>query len=384
MELPKKYNPKEVESKWEKFWIERNLYQAGKDKDKKTFVIMMPPPNVTGMLHMGHVLNNTLQDMYARYKRMKGYDVLWLPGIDHAGIATQNVVEKELKKEGKSRFDLGREKFVERVYKWKEKYEDIIISQLRRLGCSCDWTRYRFTMDEKLSKAVLTAFVKLYEKGSIYKGKYIVNWCPRCETTLSDEEVEREEIEGKLYYIKYKIENEDEFITVATTRPETMLGDTAVAYHPSDQRYKKFKGKYAILPFIGRKLPIIEDEAVDPDFGTGAVKITPSHDPADFEIAKKHSLEFVTIMDTKGIINENGGEFKGLDRFEAREIIVKKLKEMGQLDKIEDYKINIGKCYRCDTIIEPYLSEQWFLKMKEMAKKAYEAGEKGEVKFHPS
>jgi len=384
MEIPKKYNPQEVEPRWEKFWTEKNLYQAGKDKAKKTFVIMMPPPNVTGMLHMGHVLNNTLQDIYARYRRMQGYDVLWLPGIDHAGIATQNVVEKELAKEGKTRFDLGRENFVERVYKWKEKYEEIIKSQLRRMGCSCDWTRYRFTMDEQMSRAVLEAFVRLYNKGLIYRGKYIVNWCPRCETTLSDEEVEREEINGKLYYIKYRIKDEEKFITVATTRPETMLGDTAVAVHPEDKRYKSLIGKKAILPFIERELPIIADETVDPEFGTGAVKVTPSHDPNDFEIAKRHNLSFVTIMDTKGIINENGGEFKGLDRFKAREEIIKKLKEMGQLEKIEDYKINLGKCYRCDTIIEPYLSEQWFLSMKEMARKAYEAGEKGDVKFHPS
>ncbi|MEO0270240.1 MAG: valine--tRNA ligase [candidate division WOR-3 bacterium] len=383
MEIAKKYNPKEVEPKWEKFWTEKNLYQAGKDKNKKPYVIMMPPPNVTGMLHMGHVLNNTLQDIYARYMRMKGYDVLWLPGVDHAGIATQNVVEKELAKEGKTRFELGREKFVERVYEWKKKYEEIIKSQLRRLGCSCDWTRYRFTMDKIMSKAVLEAFVKLYKKGLIYRGKYIVNFCPRCETTLSDEEVEREEVNGKLYYIKYPLEEKGKFVTLATTRPETMLGDTAVAVHPEDKRYKDFVGKYAILPFIGRKLKIIEDESVDPEFGTGAVKVTPSHDPVDFEIAKKHNLPFVTIMDTKGIINEEGGEFKGLDRFKAREEIIKRLQNMGLLEKVEDYKINLGKCYRCETVIEPYLSEQWFLKMKEMAQKAFEAGEKGEVKFYP-
>ncbi len=383
MEIGKKYNPKEVEPKWEKFWVEKNLYQAGKDKNRKPYIIMMPPPNVTGMLHMGHVLNNTLQDIYARYMRMKGYDVLWLPGVDHAGIATQNVVEKELAKEGKTRFMLGREKFVKKVYKWKEKYEEIIKSELRRLGCSCDWTRYRFTMDEIMSRAVLEAFVRLYNKGLIYRGKYIVNFCPRCETTLSDEEVEREEIPGKLYYIKYPLEEKNKFITVATTRPETMLGDTAVAVNPDDKRYKALVGKYAILPFIGRKLKIIEDELVDPGFGTGAVKVTPSHDPLDFEIARKHNLPFVTIMDTKGIINEEGGKFKGLDRFKAREEILKELKSLGLLENIEDYKINLGKCYRCDTVIEPYLSEQWFLRMKEMAQKAYEAGEKGKVKFYP-
>ncbi|MEN3044909.1 MAG: valine--tRNA ligase [Candidatus Hydrothermales bacterium] len=382
MELGKTYNPREIEEKWQKFWVEKNLYQAGKDKSKKPFVIMMPPPNVTGTLHMGHVLNNTLQDIYARYMRMKGYDVLWLPGVDHAGIATQNVVEKELAKEGKTRFDLGREKFLERVNEWVEKYEEIIKFALKRLGCSCDWSKYRFTMDEIMSKAVLEAFVKLYKKGLIYRGKYIVNFCPRCETTLSDEEVEREETNGKLYYIKYPL-IKGGFITVATTRPETMLGDVAVAVNPDDKRYKNLVGEYAILPFIKRKLIILEDEFVDPEFGTGAVKVTPSHDFIDFEIAKRHNLPFVTVMDTKGIINEEGGEFKGLERFEARNLIIEKLKKLDLLEKVEDYKIILGKCYRCETIIEPYLSEQWFLSMREMAKKAYEAGEKEEVKFYP-
>ncbi|MEN3045556.1 MAG: valine--tRNA ligase [Candidatus Hydrothermales bacterium] len=382
MELSKTYNPREIEEKWQKFWVERNLYQAGKEKDKKPYVIMMPPPNVTGTLHMGHVLNNTLQDIYARYMRMKSFDVLWLPGVDHAGIATQNVVEKELAKEGKTRFDLGREKFLEKVYEWIEKYEKIIKSTLMRLGCSCDWTKYRFTMDEIMSRAVLEAFVRLYKKGLIYRGKYIVNFCPRCETTLSDEEVEREETKGALYYIKYPLEKGGS-ITVATTRPETMLGDVAVAVNPKDERYKSLVGKYAILPFIKRRLIIIEDDSVDPEFGTGAVKVTPSHDFNDFEIAKRHNLPFVTIMDTKGIINEEGGEFKGLDRFEARKLIVERLKNLELLEKIEDYKVILGRCYRCETVIEPYLSEQWFLSMKEMARKAYEAGEKGEVKFYP-
>jgi valyl-tRNA synthetase len=383
MEFEKIYNHLEIEDKWYKFWLEKKYFEADNKSKKESYVIVMPPPNITGILTMGHVLNNTFQDIIIRMKRMEGYEVLWLPGIDHAGIATQNVVEKELAKEGKTRFSLGREEFLKRVWEWKEKYGDIILKQLKKLGVSCDFSRTRFTMDKELSDAVLEAFVRLYEKGMIYKGLYIINWCPRCTTALSDDEVEHREVFGKLYYIKYPLKDGG-YITVATTRPETMLGDTAVAINPEDKEKRKFLGRIAILPFLNREIPVIEDERVEIGFGTGFVKVTPAHDPVDFEIGRRHNLEMIVIMDKFAKMNENAGKFKGLDRFEAREKIVNELKEMGLLEKIEDYIHSVGECYRCNTIIEPYLSEQWFVRMKPLAEKAIEAAKKKEIIFFPS
>ncbi len=383
MEIEKVYIPEKIEDKWYKFWLEKKYFEADNKSQKESYVIVMPPPNITGILTMGHVLNNTFQDIIIRMKRMEGYEVLWLPGIDHAGIATQNVVEKELAKEGKTRFDIGREEFLKRVWEWKEKYGEIILKQLKKLGVSCDFSRTKFTMDKELSDAVLEAFVRLYEKGMIYKGLYIINWCPRCTTALSDDEVEHREVFGKLYYIKYPLKDGG-YITVATTRPETMLGDTAVAINPKDNEKRKFLGKIAILPFLKREIPIIEDERVEIGFGTGFVKVTPAHDPVDFEIGRRHNLEMIVVMDKFAKMNENAGKFKGLDRFEAREKIVNELKEMGLLEKVQDYTHSVGECYRCNTIIEPYLSEQWFVRMRPLAEKAIEAARKKEVIFFPS
>ena len=389
-ELPGRYNPKETEDKWYKFWEENNLFAAKADPPKKPFCIVIPPPNVTGILHMGHALNNTIQDILIRYHRMKDEESLWMPGTDHAGIATQNVVEKEIAKEGLKRQDLGREKFVERVWQWKEKYGSTIIHQLKKLGASCDWFRMRFTMDEEYSKAVTEVFVRLYEKGLIYQGNYIINWCPRCQTALSDEEAPYKEIEGYLYYIKYPFKEAPSsklqapsYIIVATTRPETMLGDTAVAVNPKDKRYKKLVGKTLILPLINREIKIIADSMVDIKFGTGAVKVTPAHDPNDYKLGKKHHLEFVNIMHPDAVLNENAGNYKGMDRFGAREAVLRDLKEQGLLEKTQPHELSAGHCYRCHTIIEPYLSKQWFIKMKPLAKPAIEAVKKGKIKFYP-
>ncbi len=383
-EIAKAYNPHEVEDKWYEYWMKNGYFYAKVNPEKKPYTIVMPPPNITGVLTLGHVLNNTIQDIYIRWKRMQGYEACWIPGTDHAGIATQNVVEKAIAKEGLKREDLGREKFLERVWKWKEEYGSTIIRQLKKLGVSCDWKRERFTMDEGLSNAVKEVFIRLYEKGLIYRGKYIVNWCPRCHTALADDEVEYKEQIGKLWYIKYPIENSDKFIIVATTRPETMLGDTAVAVNPKDDRYKHLIGKFAILPLVGRKLPIIADEIVDPEFGTGAVKVTPAHDPNDYLMAIKHKLEFVVAMDTYAKMNENVPEkYQGLDRYEARKEVIKDLETQGYLVKVEDYTHAVGRCYRCDTIIEPYLSDQWFVKMKPLAEKALQVVLDGKIKFYP-
>jgi valyl-tRNA synthetase len=383
-DLQKAYNPQEVEDKWYEYWMKNGYFYAKVNPEKKPYTIVMPPPNITGMLTLGHVLNNTIQDIYIRWKRMQGYEACWIPGTDHAGIATQNVVEKVLAKEGLRREDLGREKFLERVWQWKEEYGNTIIKQLKKLGVSCDWKREKFTMDEDLSNAVKEVFIRLYEKGLIYRGKYIVNWCPRCHTALADDEVEYKEQTGKLWYIKYPIENSDEFITIATTRPETMLGDTAVAVNPKDERYKDLVGKFAILPLVGRRLPIIADEIVDIEFGTGAVKVTPAHDPNDYLMALKHNLDFVLAMDTHAKMNENVPEkYRGLDRYEARKEVVKDLEEQGYLLKVEDYTHSVGRCYRCDTVIEPYLSDQWFVKMKPLAEKALQVVLDGKIKFYP-
>jgi len=382
--LPKVYSPKEVEDKWIKFWEEKKLYVADVNSKNPKFSMVLPPPNVTGTLHMGHALCFTLPDIIARWRRMQGYNVMWLPGTDHASIAVHNVIEKELGKKGISRKDLGREKFLEIAWEWKDKYGRLIVNQLKKLGASLDWSRERFTLDESFSKAVRKVFVDLYKSGLIYRGYYLVNRCPRCETVLSDIEVIHKETKSKLYYIKYPIMDSDEFIIVATTRPETMLGDTAVAIHPKDKRYYKFKNKKAILPLVGRILPIIEDKSIDMEFGTGAVKVTPAHDPVDFEIGKKHNLQQIIVIDGGGRMTEKAGdEFKGLDRLECRKKIVEKLQEKGLIQKIEDYIHNVGHCYRCDTIIEPYLSWQWFVKIKPLAEKAIKVVKQGKIKFIP-
>ncbi|OGS22942.1 MAG: valine--tRNA ligase [Elusimicrobia bacterium RIFOXYA2_FULL_39_19] len=384
MELEKVYNPKETESKWYKFWEEKKYFESHVNPAKKPFTMVIPPPNITGILHMGHVLNNTIQDILARYKRMSGYETCWIPGTDHAGIATQNVVEKSLAKEKIFRRDLTREQFLEYVWKWKDQYGGTIIKQLRYLGSSCDWPRERFTLDEGLSDAVKEVFVRLYDKGLIYKGKYIVNWCPRCTTALSDDEVEHRDHEASLWHIKYPLKGTNEHIVVATTRPETMLGDTAVAVNPSDERYKHLIGKTLILPLAEREIPIVADAFVDPAFGTGMVKVTPAHDPNDFHIGKRNNLPQIIAFDVHGKMNENVPEiYRGLDRYECRKKVVEHLTEKDLLVKTDKHKNAVGHCYRCDTVIEPYLSDQWFVKMKPMAEKALEAVTSGKIQFTP-
>ena len=381
--LKKGYEPKEVERRWYAYWEKEGLFAAEDMSNKKPFSIVIPPPNVTGVLHMGHAHNNTLQDILCRYRRMQSYNVLWMPGTDHAGIATQNVVEKGLAKEGKNRHSLGREEFVKRVWQWREEYGGLIIKQLKRLGASCDWDRERFTMDDGLSKAVRTVFVKLYEQGLIYRGNYIINWCPRCRTALSDLEVEHEDHNGHLYYIRYPFEKGKGGIVLATTRPETMLGDTAVAVNPNDKRYRGLEGKTVILPLMNRRIPIIVDEYVDMRFGTGALKITPAHDPHDFEIGLRHNLEAVKVIAEDGRMNEQAGRFQGKDRFECREAVLEVLSEEGLLEKVEPYQHSVGHCYRCRTTVEPYLSKQWFVKVKPLAEQAYVAVETGATRIIP-
>ena len=383
VDIPKTYDPKPIEGKWYKFWLDRKYFHAEEKSDGQPFCIVIPPPNVTGSLHIGHALDNTLQDILIRWRRMQGYNTLWLPGTDHAGIITQHVMEKMLAEEGLSRQQIGREKFLERMWRWKEKSRGTIIGQLMKLGCSCDWDRERFTLDEGLSRAVRTAFKRLYEEGLIYRGSYIVNWCPRCETALSDLEVEYVEEEGKLYYVRYPIADGNGEVVIATTRPETMLGDTGVAVNPEDERYKHLIGKKAILPIVGRELPILGDPAVDMEFGTGVLKVTPAHDPADFEIGKRHNLPELNVMNPNGTMNENAGKFKGMDRYECREAILKELKEEGYLVKVEDYTHAVGTCERCHTPIEPIVSEQWFVRMKPLAQKAIEAAREKRVRFIP-
>ncbi|ODS32158.1 MAG: valyl-tRNA synthase [Candidatus Scalindua rubra] len=384
MEIPTKYNPKEVEDKWYQFWEKGNFFHSEPNPSERPYTIVIPPPNITGVLHMGHALNNILQDILIRWRRMQGFNTLWMPGTDHAGIATQNVVEKELVKKELSREKLGREKFVEEVWKWKNEYGSEILRQLRKLGCSCDWERERFTMDEGLSKAVKEAFVELYEKGLIYKGKYITNWCPRCLTALSDDEVEHEDHEGHLWYIRYPFRDEPHlFVNIATTRPETMLGDVAVAVHPDDERYKEMIGEALKLPVVGREIPIIADESINPQFGTGAVKVTPAHDPNDFEIGKRHNLEPITIINEDGTIRGDAANYTGMDRYECREALVEELKEKKYIMKVQPYSHSVGHCYRCRTVIEPYLSDQWFIRMKPLADAAIEAQNKGNIHFYP-
>ncbi|MBI5118583.1 valine--tRNA ligase [Candidatus Poribacteria bacterium] len=382
--IPKVYEPHAVEEKWYQYWLDKNLFHSEPSRNKKPYCIVIPPPNVTAELHMGHAYNNTLQDVFIRYHRMAGDETLWMPGTDHAGIATQNVVERRLAKEEKlTRHDLGREKFVERVWQWREKYGSTIISQLKRLGCSCDWDRERFTMDEGLSKAVIEVFVRLHEKGLIYRGKYIINWCPRCRTALSDEEAIHQDHEGNLWHIRYPVKGTDRFVVVATTRPETMLGDTAVAVNPTDERYLDLVGKTAILPVIGRELPVVADPFVDPSFGTGIVKVTPAHDPNDYGIGQRHNLQFVNILNDDATLNENAGPYRGYDRFRCREELVEELKQKGLLDRVEKHTHAVAHCQRCDTILEPYLSEQWFVRMKPLAEPALKAVVDSRIKFYP-
>ncbi|MFA5793654.1 MAG: valine--tRNA ligase [Candidatus Brocadiia bacterium] len=377
------YKPSEVEPRIQAKWEALGIGRAKVADRKKPFSVVIPPPNVTGILHMGHVMDETPQDIIVRFKRMQGFETAWVPGTDHAGIATQNMVEKKLAEEGVKRHDIGRHGFLKRVWEWKEKFGGTIIQQLKRLGCSCDWERLRFTMDEPYSAAVTEVFVRLYEKGLIYRGDYIINWCPRCQTALSDEEVEHQDIEGGLYWIKYPIADSPEFITVATTRPETILGDTAVAVHPSDKRYKGLVGKTVLLPIVNRRIPIIADPMVSQEFGSGAVKVTPAHDPNDFQLAGRHNLPFIKVFDETGRMNENAGLYKGLDRFECRKRIVADLEQGGLYEKKDKHLHAVGHCYRCNTVIEPYLSKQWFVKMKPLAEPAIKAVQDGRVKFYP-
>ncbi|MEE9543162.1 MAG: valine--tRNA ligase [Thermodesulfobacteriota bacterium] len=384
-ELKKAYNPKEVEEKWLAFWLDKELFKAEtSETDKPGFSMVIPPPNITGTLHLGHALNNTLQDIIARYKRMCGFNVLWVPGIDHAGIATQNVVERQLHAEGVDRHEYGRERFIERVWQWKEESGSTIINQLKRLGASLDWSRERFTMDEGLSLAVREVFVRLFNDGLIYRGDYIINWCPRCHTALSDLESEAEETEGKLYYLEYPVKgDEGAGLTVATTRPETMLGDTAVAVNPDDERFASLIGKTVVLPIVDREIEVIGDNEVDMEFGTGAVKITPAHDFNDFEMAKRHDLQSITIMDIDAKMNENAGRLEGMDRFEAREKVVEEFEKLGLLKKITPHKMMLGSCYRCHTVVEPILSKQWFVDTAPLATEAIKAVEDGRTRFVP-
>ncbi|MGI6487418.1 MAG: valine--tRNA ligase [Syntrophomonadaceae bacterium] len=382
-EIPSVYDPKKVEQKWYQYWEDNGYFTPELDDSGQPFSMVIPPPNVTGQLHLGHALNNTLQDILARWRRMQGYDTLWLPGTDHAGIATQARVEENLAQEGLSRHDLGREKFLERVWEWKNNYGDRIITQLKMLGCSCDWSRERFTMDEGCSAAVKEVFIRLYEKGLIYRDDYIVNWCPRCHTTISDIEVEHQDTRGNLWYIRYPIEDSDEVLVVATTRPETMLGDSGIAVNPKDERYRHLVGRYAILPILNRRIPIFSDEYVDKEFGTGAVKVTPAHDPNDFEMGIRHNLERIVVIGEDALMTEEAGSYQGLERYECRRQLVADLDEQGFLVKTEDHEHAVGHCYRCDTVIEPTISKQWFVRMKPLAEPAIKVAVDGELRFVP-
>ena len=382
-ELPKTYEPRDVEDRLYKFWVDNGYFHAERDPDKKPFTIVMPPPNVTGQLHMGHAMDAAMQDVLIRFKRMQGYSALWIPGVDHAGIATQIRVEEELRKEGKTRYDLGREKFLERVWAWKHQYGDRIVEQQKRLGASCDWDRARFTMDEGCSKAVREVFVNLYEQGLIYKGSRIINWCPHCVTALSDAEVEYVDKPGHLWHVRYPLADGSGEVIIATTRPETMLGDSGVCVNPNDERYKDIVGKNVILPLVGKEIPVVADDYAEMDFGTGCVKMTPAHDPNDFEVGLRHNLEVIRVLDDKGVVNENGGKYQGLDRYEARKQIVADLEEQGYLVKVEPYNHNVGTCYRCHRDVEPIISAQWFVKMKPLAEEALRVVNDGETKFVP-
>ncbi|HMO49923.1 MAG TPA: valine--tRNA ligase [Kiritimatiellia bacterium] len=384
-ELPKNYNSREIEEKWSAFWIEHRIASRKPEQGGEPYCIVIPPPNVTGILHMGHALNNTIQDILTRWRSLQGRNSLWVPGTDHAGIATQNVVERALKKqENKGRRDLGRDEFVKRVWQWKDEYGGTIIRQLKRLGCACDWDRERFTMDEGLSNAVKEVFVRLYDKGLIYRGKYIINWCPRCETALSDEESEHQSVQGKLYHFRYPVKDEPgRYVTVATTRPETYLGDTAVAVNPKDERYADLVGKTLILPVLNREIPVIADDFVDPAFGTGCVKVTPAHDPNDFAMGQRHHLPMINVMTDDGHMNEEAGPYQGLERFACRKKIMDDMAEAGLLDKVDEHPHAVGHCYRCHQVVEPRLSPQWFVKMKPLAEPALAAVKDGRITFVP-
>lgn len=382
-ELAKTYNPKDIESKLYQKWLDKKYFHAEVDRSKKPFTIVIPPPNITGQLHMGHALDNTMQDILIRFKRMQGYNALWQPGTDHASIATEVKIIEQLKKEGIEKQDLGRDGFLERAWKWKDEYGSRIITQLMKLGSSCDWDRERFTMDDGCNKAVNKVFVKLYKEGYIYKGSKIINWCPVCQTSISDAEVEHEEQAGHFWHIKYPIVGEEGYVEIATTRPETMLGDTAVAVHPDDERYQHLIGKNVLLPIMNREIPVVADAYVDKDFGTGVVKITPAHDPNDFEVGKRHKLPEINVMNDDATINENGGKYAGTDRYEARKAIVNELKEQGLLVKVEDHSHNVGTHDRCNTTVEPLIKPQWFVKMDELIKPAVEAVNSGEIELIP-
>ena len=383
-DLDKSYSPDHIEQKWYAEWVSHGLFNAEITPDAKAFSIVIPPPNVTGSLHVGHAFDHTFQDIMCRTKRMEGYSVLWLPGTDHAGIATQNVVEKDLAKKGISRYDLGRDEFVKKVWEWKKVYGSRIIEQMKRLGNSCDWRRERFTLDEGLSRAVRAVFVRLYEKGLIYRGKYIVNWCPRCATAISDLEVEYEDQPGNFYYVQYPLTDAEGYILVATTRPETIIGDVAIAVHPRSEKYKHLIGKHVRVPLTDRIIPIIEDNMVDPEFGTGCVKITPAHDPNDFLVGLNHNLEQIQVIDSRGIMNENAGKYQGMTIEQAREESVKDLESLGLLVKTEQITHSVGHCQRCGTTVEPYLSEQWFVKTKPLAERGVQAVKDGRIKWTPS
>ena len=381
--MNKTYDPKSFEERIYKKWLDNKYFAAHPDPDKKPFTVVIPPPNITGQLHMGHALNDTIQDSIIRYKRMKGFEALWLPGTDHASIATEVKIVQKMREEGLSKDDVGRDGFLQRAYAWKEQYGGRIVEQLKKMGFSCDWDKLAFTMDERCSKAVREVFVNLYDKGLIYRGDRIINWCPECGTAISDAEVEYETEEGHLWHLRYPVENSDEFIIVATTRPETMLGDTAVAVNPSDKRYTALVGKNVVLPLVGRKIPIVADRYVDKAFGTGAVKITPAHDPNDFEVGVRHDLPVIRVMNDDATMNENAGKYRGLSRDEARKAVVADMDKLGLLVKIEKHEHNVGHCYRCHTVIEPIVSKQWFVKMKELARPAIEAVADKEIVFLP-
>ena len=383
-DIAKTYNPSEVEDRIYDFWVKGNYFHAEPDPDKKPYTIVIPPPNITGQLHMGHALDNTLQDILIRFRRMQGYSTLWMPGTDHASIATEAKIVEAMKAEGITKEDIGREGFLERAWAWRDKFGSRIISQLKKLGSSCDWQRERFTLDEGCSKAVKEVFVRLYEKGLIYRGERIINWCPHCKTSISDAEVTYEEKDGSFWHLRYPITDGSGYLELATTRPETMMGDTAVAVHPNDERYKDLIGKTVTLPIMNREIPIVADEYVEMDFGTGVVKITPAHDPNDFEVGLRHNLPVINIMTDEAVINENGGKFCGMDRYTARKAVVKELEELGFLVKVEPMKHNVGSCYRCNSVVEPRVSKQWFVKMQPLAEPAIDTVKKGEIKLIPS
>ncbi len=382
-EFPTKYNPKETEEKWYKFWMKNNLFTPNKKSKKPPYTIMIPLPNVTGRLTLGHTLNNSIQDILIRFKKLNGFETLWMMGMDHAGIATQVVVEEKLRAQGTNKDELGREKFIAEVWNWKEQYAEVIRKQIQRMGFAVDWTREQFTLDPQYSKQVIKVFVALFKKGLVYRGEYIINWCPRCGSALSDEQVETEEVAGKLYYIKYPIKGTEDYVIVATTRPETMLGDTAVCVNPADNRYKHLQGKMIILPLMNREIPVIFDDYVDPEFGTGALKVTPAHDAYDFDLARKHDLQFINIMNADASMNENAGKYQGMDRDQARKAVLDDLQEEGLLEKIENYRLPLAKCERCSTPIEPRISMQWFVRMKPLAEPALKVVKEGRVRLHP-